>query len=461
MATAWDRRSPGEQARRRRRALEEWLPTATEFAPHWTRALGDVGLVPGDVTTWGELARLGPSIQGDLAHRGGMGLVQRPTEGQAAALVRPAGLLARLTARAVDGPDVRRLVLDEYKPVHMTRAGVGDHLVVASSRADMRRSLRVGERAAGLLGLTDHDHLVSAVPAGPRAPYWRVQALALGGRLLALHPRGHGDGLDRCVDAFDLLPVTAVACPPDEAVRWAEQLRAADADVSRVVFVLLVGPPAGEDVRGEVVDAWRAAGAREHELVVRHVWAPDVHRSLWVECREGAEGVHTMPDLELLEVVDGDTGQPTTGGGDLTVTTVGWRGTTLLRYRTGHRVGAIATDRCPACGRTVPRITGAVEQDAWHLRLAHPDRFAWFDTRAIDDAAGGLAGVRAWRVVIDRDGDDDVYDLEVAGIDGVAGRLADRVAELTGVRARHTTDIADRDRLVAEVATGGRIVDTR
>lgn len=462
MVERWDRRSAGEQQRVQRRLLASWLPQATGFAPHWAQAATAAGMAPGEVTTLGDLRRLTPTIQGDVVANGGAALVQRPTDAQLRDLV-PRDTLQRLGLRRMRDPRRRRreLMLAQFKPVHALRGGLGERLAIVSSRADLDRAMRAGARAAAVLGLTDHDSMVSAVPAGPSAAYHQAQVLGLGSHVLGLHPRGHGDDLDRCVDAFGLLPATAVACLPDEAIAWAEVLRSRDADVSRVVRVLLMGPPGDEAHRGAVEEAWRSAGALEHELVVRHVWSPDVLRGPWAECREGISGLHTMPDLDHLEVVDADSGRAHDGPGDLTVTSVGWRGTTLLRHRTGVRIAGLATVPCPDCRRTVPRVVGAVEQAAWHLCLEADGRRRWLDTRAFDDAVGGLAGIDEWRVVVRADEGRDGYHVEVAGMGGAAARLAARVKELTAIEAASASEVDDPGALAAQVASRGRVVDDR
>lgn len=434
---AWDRRSPTEQARIEELELADWLPAAVSFAPYWSDRAEQLDLDPGELVTRTALLQFPPTLQGDLAARGGTALVQRPTESQVKA-VAATSLLADL-ARAIgrdqqDGK--RRVLLEQFKPVHVTRGGVADELAIASSRADLDRWHRVGARAASVLGLGDHDYLVSAVPSGPTAEFWSVHALALGSSMLGLHPRGHEQDLDRCIEAFSLLPATAVACRPTDAIAWAHQLAAADADVSRVVCIILVGPPPTDDQREAVLDAWRHAGALESDLVVRSMWAPDVHRSIWVECAEGIEGLHTMPDLEVLEVLDAITGGVSEGGGDLTVTSLGWTGTTLLRFRTGTRVDRLVTGDtpCPACGRTVPRLTGAVQPGVWQPALRRDEGLVTLDLRALALELDATPA-EVWRVALQRRQGVDGYIVELGGevgedrLDGIK----DQLGRATGV----------------------------
>lgn len=447
MVAAWDRRSDKDQRQVRDDLLAEWLPQALTFAPFWARAAAQHGVEVGPRGDLATLLRVPPSLQADVLGGNGAGteLVQRPSESQ----VKSAGstsLLLRI-ARNIGEDDregKRRTLLEEFKPVHVVRAGVADQLALASSRADLDRAHRAGARAAAVLGLADQDYLVSAVPAGPSSAFWGVHALALGASMLALHPRGHGDGLDACVEAFRLLPATVVVVPVGEAEAWAEEVARADADVSRVTTVVVVGP-VDDDQRQRIRAAWRASGALENELVVRSVWAPDVSRVLWAECREGAHGYHTQPDLELLEVLDGVDGTPTEGAGDLALTSLGWAGTTLLRYRTGALVQPLQYGTCPGCGRTVPRVPADVVDDAWDVRLRRGDLDVHLDLRALGLALDGT-GVPAWRVELLPPADDAASHDRV--VVEVAGSGVDRTAVSTAV-LRGTGIAPD------EVRTGG------
>ncbi len=466
MPAAWDRRSASEQARAEELLLAEWLPGAVAFAPHWTARAERIEADPRTLVTRADLDRFAPSLQGDVATRGGAALVQRPTESQVKAMA-SGSLLGRI-ARGISGDQLdgkRRVLLEEFKPVHVTRGGAAAELAIASSRSDLDRAHRAGARAAAVLGLGDHDYLVSAVPAGPSAAFWGVRSVALGASMLALHPRGHGDTLAQCVDAFDLVPATSVACLPEEAVAWADVLADADADVSRVVHVVLVGPPPTDEQREAVVEAWRRAGALGHELVVRTLWAPDVHRGLWAECADGIEGLHTTPDMEVLETLESLSGGVTDRGGDLTITTLGWRGTTLLRYRTGVRVASLRADGepCPACGRTVPRIVGAVQPAAWQPSLRRKDGEVTLDLRALAVELEASAAA-VWRVSLQRRRGVDGYVVELGGdIErSQVERLRGRLDRSTGVPvtsimvSREVEPVANRIRVL-----GSPFVDNR
>jgi hypothetical protein len=214
--------------------------------------------------------------------------------------------------------------------------------------------------------------------------------------MLALHPRGHGDPLERVVESFALIPATAVAVHPDDAIELAGLLAEVDANTARVDTVILVGPPPRPEQRDEITAAWRDAGADVGDLTVRSLFASPEARALWAEDSTG--GLVTYPDLEVLEVIDPTTLQPTTGPGELVYTSAGWHGTALLRFRTGVYVDGLVDGE--ANGRSVPRLVGEIVPRGWQLTVHDAKGGAHvLDLRGIDAA---LADVRvtAWRAEV-------------------------------------------------------------
>lgn len=429
MTAPWDRRSDEEHQRVAALALQQWLPAATSFSAFWAdraRALDGAGRL----TTAADLERFSPVREADVRGAGGPGcpaLLMRPTQEQVKARASSSMLLGLAGAiRREGGEGGRRAVLEEYKPIHVHRGGADDDLAIAYSRSDLDRLHRCGARAARVLGLDDADYLVNAVPSGPRLRWWGVYHLALGASILALHPRGAGDPLERILDSFALVPATVVAVTVDEAMALPALMVEHGVEAPRVHTVVTVGPPPDDDTRAAVRDAWRAAGATESDLVVRALWAPPEARALWAEPREEPTGLVTYPDLERLEVLDALTGEPTDGAGDLTITTVGWNGSALLRYQTGAFVEGIDATPCPASGITTPRIVGEVVEQAWQPEVVAPDGVVrHFDFRVAGTILATTPGVESWRI-----------ELQPAARVGAPERV---VVELAG-------EVADRDR---------------
>jgi hypothetical protein len=122
-------------------------------------------------------------------------------------------------------------------------------------------------------------------------------------------------------------------------------------------------------------------------------------------CREGgaAAGLHTYPDVDLVQLVDPDSGDLASDGGELVLTQLGMFGSALLRWRTGDLTsGRIDPSRCQGCGRRVPRVTGV---QAAALVLLSDDRRT-LDLRSVSGALSGRTDLSDWRVVVGRRGRD-------------------------------------------------------
>lgn len=472
MTAPWDRRSPEEHERVAALAVQQWLPAATSFSAFWAERAQQLGVDTRRLTSVADLERFVPVREADIRTVGGPGapaLLMRPTQDQVKARVTSSSLLRMVGAiRREGGEGERRAVLEEYKPIHVHRGGADDDLAIAYSRSDLDRLHRCGARAARVLGLDDADYLVNAVPSGPRLAWWGVYHLALGASILALHPRGAGDTFERVVDVFAQVPVTVVAVPVDEAVELAALMVEHGVEATRVHTVVVVGPPPDTETREAILEAWHAAGATERELVVRALFAPPEGRALWAEPREQATGLVTYPDLERLEVVDALTGEPTDGPGDLTITTVGWHGTALLRFQTGVYVDGIDAAPCPTSGITAPRVVGEVVERAWEPQVVVPDGGRrHFDFRTVGAIVGSVPGVESWRIELrggTREAPDDRVVIEVAGT--VSDRdhedLAERLDAVTGKVPRVVRTVQDAALVDAQVEEAGSpFVDLR
>jgi hypothetical protein len=463
LAAPWDRRTPAEQHRLEAATLSRWSSAVLAAAPFHAQRAGDLGA--GSITDRRSLQRLAPTRERDLLADapGGASAVLRPTEEQVKATADD-GVLAGI-ARAIrrDGAEGKRdAIVQAYRPVQLHRGGATGELLIASSRTDLDRFHRAGARAAAVLGFRGDDVVVSAVPAGPTLDHLGVVHLAAGAGLTALHARGAGDELASVAVAAGRLPTTVLVVRIEEAAALAAAATDAAVDLSGVRTVVAVGPPPPADDRERLTAAYAAVGA---DVRVRAVWGPSVGRSLWAECAEGVHGLHTYPDLEVLEVLDPLTGTPTEGDGDLTLTSLGWHGTALVRFQTGAWVDPLATEGCPGCGRTVPRIVGDVVPHAWELPVAlGSGRRGTVDLRGVAAVAAATPRVGSWRAELvgpAAGGDGDRLLVEFAGPAVDVRDVERRLEAASGMPAELTAGLSDGEVSAAIDAAGGALVDAR
>jgi hypothetical protein len=396
---SWDRRSPASTAKLQSAALRSQVVDAVApFSPWWRARLRDLGRTAQQVSTREGLAELPAAGERDVCSDGD------PRD--AAALVLQAGetgwalhaegprLRAALARRLTSPGSYAALVEADTRPTSFVWAGLGMRFPVASTRGDLDVVARAGARLWQVLGLTRADVAVSGLPLLPTAEVQALELGALGAGAPLLAP---GDDVDDLAEALLLVPATVLALPAADAAEVLDALDEAGAALSELRTLLLVGAP-DDDERARAADALTRAGV---EAAVLGVHVPDGHRLAWAECREGdgRTGLHTYPDLELVEVVDAETGERGGAGGlsELVLTQLGLRGTALLRWRTGDVVDGVTSDPCPACGRTVPRVLGA-RRAALVPVLDLTEGAVAVDVRAVTGAVLGRSEVADWRV---------------------------------------------------------------
>ena len=87
-------------------------------------------------------------------------------------------------------------------------------------------------------------------------------------------------------------------------------------------------------------------------------------KTAWVQCCEKS-GYHLYPDMEYFEAVDKDGNRvPEGSSGELVYTALDWRGSVVLRYKTGDMTEGIEYEPCPFCGKTVPRIKPDIQRSS-------------------------------------------------------------------------------------------------
>ena len=421
---SWDRLTPAQQAKQQQAALRTQLVDAVgPFSPFWRARFRALGTTAQQAAA--DLSKVAPVGERDVCPDG--------DPAGAAALVLQAGESG--WALHAEGPQLRKalasrisrpgsysaVVEADTRPTSFVFAGLGLRYPVASTRSDLDVVARAGARLWSVLGLTRADVLVAAMAPDATATYQGLSLAALGAGAPALFP---GDDPDDVTAALRLVPATVLALHTDTAEELLDDLDEAGAALTAVTTVLLVGAPSDEE-RAAVRDALTRAGLSARVLAV-HV--PEGHRLLWGECAEG-NGLHTYPDLEIVELVDPETADGPGAPGEVVVTQLGLRGSALLRWRTGDLAASLQTGTC-ACGRTVPRLVG-VRRGALVPLLALRSGHRGVDLRGLAAALDGRADVADWRIVVGpspRDGHDEVVVHVVPSGDGDVADLAVAVA---------------------------------
>lgn len=370
----WDTRSPDEyraiQAQRLRRFLrEQVLP----FSPYYRRVVGEAhgfDLVHGldDLTqlpfTTKEL--IAPTKEDPQRSRE---FVLQPTQ----ELIRSHWPLSRKLAlgwsRLTRGEKATREKLaSEYRPVSAFFTTGRSALPTAFllTRVDLQVLEEVGRRIIQVAHIdTSDDKIVSLFPYAPHLAFWQVYYVGVGGAVFTLNTGGGKVlGTEAILQAIQKVRPAFLVGIPGYMYHVLREAYSAKLDLSFMKGLALGGDQVTPGYRARVKELLRSMGVASPR--VQSVFGFTEARKCWAECPgENEAGFHTYPDLEILEIIDPDTGKPVGEGqtGELVYTGLVGRGSCVVRYRTGDLVvGGMTFKACPHCGRTVPRLASQLER---------------------------------------------------------------------------------------------------
>jgi len=291
-----------------------------------------------------------------------------------------------------------------------------------------------------VMGATRADVLISTLPYGPHLPFWQAYYAGQGSGIAALHV-GAG-GVVRPARAAHWMHRAGGSLLLSEPGYAEGFLRGAPPDVfSRLRILGLWATGSVRGARERFTMLLRTGGAPD--AVVTTLFGIPEARVAWAECPpalghpETTHGYHAYPDLEYLEVVDPGSGE-TVGEeepGELVYTSLDWRGSALLRFRTGvlARRG-ITRARCPGCGRSVQRILPDLSYREWQVRVFGSRGRVDVDLADVLPLLWQAHGVPLWQIDVARGGGPEGTDLVHAYL---GGALENDVRELQRSLAPH------------------------
>jgi hypothetical protein len=376
------------------------------FSPLWRRRFAELNRKPAAIKTVADLAALPAMGERDVSPSGdpvGMSaLVLQVSEAGYTLHGKGPEVRHALRLRLGHRDAYRRTVDADTRSTSYTFAGHGFRYPIASTRNDLDVVARAGARLWAVLGLTANDVLMSAMAPSATTEHVALEYAAMAAGAPALFPGSDPASLQA---AIRLAPPTVIAVP----TATAPQILAELTDLGSVRTLLLIGAPSDAERIAAAHGLFRAGGPSDVAILAAH--APAGARVLWGECRQsgGSTGLHTYPDIDIVQTIDPDTGEPAAAGGEVVLTQLGMRGSALLRWRTGDVVSGISTTPCPSCGRTVPRAEG-LRRGALIARLENGQAL---DLRSVAGVMSGRQDIRDWRLAIGRRNRDGVLSTVV------------------------------------------------
>ena len=397
------------------------------FSPHYRRVFDEAGIDPRSIRTLDDLRRVPLSSKADLvppdqpkAHRD---FILQPDEQS----LKEHWGIGRLAWRGLReyfrGSDLRTALDWEYRPIFLTATtGRSTRQVpFLYTRYDLDILRTAGVRLVDITKLTSPEsRVVNLFPYAPHLAFWQVTLASFAGGVFSIGTGGGKVfGTAKNILTIQNLDATAIMGVPGYVYHLLRQAAEQGADFSAVKLIALGAEKVTPELKARMIALLEQMGARD--VCIVGTYGLTEARMAWVECPAiGDDGVlstgyHLYPDLGIFEVIDPDSGEPVGEGetGELVYTPVDGRGSLVFRYRTGDIAhGGITWQPCPACGRTMPRISSYITRrvSVEDLRLSKIKG----TLVNLDDFAHVLSAhdaVEEWQVEL-RKRNDDPHDLD-------------------------------------------------
>lgn len=415
------------------------------FSPHYRELFDREGIDPRSIRTRDDLRRIPFSSKADLAPEDNPKAFQDFILQPDSQSVRAGWGLARVAWRAgnewLRGRSLRDGLDAEYRPIFLT-ATTGRsarQVPFLYSAYDIDRMREAGRRLVDVSALTREDRVVNIFPFAPHLAFWQVAQAGLAAGIFGIGTGGGKvSGTAKNIKTIANLKATSITGVPGYVYHLLREAVEREADFSAVRQIVLGAEKVTDEQKARMRGLLERMGARDVQIL--GTYGLTEARMAWIECPaedHASTGYHLYPDMGLFEVIDPDSGEPVGEGetGELVYTPLDGRGSLVFRYRTGDIAhGGIARSPCPACGRTVPRVSTHITRRVQieDLRLSKIKG----TLVNLDDFTHTLARCHAaeeWQVEV-RKRNDDPHDLDeivvyVAPRRGFTGEEATRSVE--------------------------------
>ena len=340
----------------------------------------------------------------------------------------------------------------EYKKSHTMYTGGNTAPAVpfVYSGYDIEILKEVGGRLSDIFQLDrENDVIVNAYPFKPHLAFWQTfhTTMSLGATAIQ---SGGGKimGTDKIITAVEKLEATTFFSPPGYAFYALGGAVIFQRDIQYLNTAVLGMDLVSADFKERIREVLMMGGVSEPRVMGEYILSEAKHA--WGECGDST-GYHTYPDLDIIEVINPQTGENLGEGekGEIVYTALDGGGTCVLRFRTGD-LGKLTYEKCPVCDRTVPRILD-VEKSSNYVKMAFPDGEETVNFNALYHLLMNHRSVVQWQLEIAKKNGNDVLNLLISVLKGmdeqeVIAELQEKIPE-TGARIEKITALRLRDLL--------------
>ncbi len=338
----------------------------------------------------------------------------------------PKSLIAKLLWQRAIGNDPKRLLEWIYKPVH-THFTTGRSAVstpVVYSARDIQMLRETGARLFSISGASHDDRAVNVFPYAPHLAFWLAYHALSEMGITSVHTGGGKTmGTEKIIQLIERFKPQILIFIPGYAYHLLRVAALQGRDFSSVKMIILGGERVSPGLREKIRELLVSMGASDVKILATYAFTEA--KTAWIQCDERS-GYHLSPDVEHIELVD-ERGNPVPEDtpGEIVYSSLDWRGSMFLRYRTGDMARGINWGPCPYCGRNLPRLHFDIQRKSEHkeFRLTNL-KGTLVNLNAFFPMLSGMKQIEEWQVILRKKSEDlfglDELVIHVAPKSGIA-----------------------------------------
>jgi phenylacetate-coenzyme A ligase PaaK-like adenylate-forming protein len=337
------------------------------YHPYYRRLFKRNNLNPYSISTTADLAKIPFTTKDDIA----------PTEKEPQ---KPLDFIIRPNKKLIKrySPKLKlirilfnkQLVYDEYKPlhIHLTAGRTSLPVPFLYTNYDLEKLKEAGRRLMDVCNAPKDSIVINGFPYAPHLAFWQTYYAMIANNLLSLQTGGGKImGTARIITAIEKMKASVLSFTPGYAYHLIRKAAKEKRNFSSVKYVLFGGERIPTGLKEKIEELLTSMKSKNPKILGTYAFTEG--KVAWTECDSGY-GYHLYPDFELIETVN-EKGESVEGEkGEIVYTALDFRGTVVLRYKTGD-ISKIHYEKCPNCGRTTPRIDENIERKSEYRALRY------------------------------------------------------------------------------------------
>ena len=394
--------------------------TVLPFSAHYQKLFKTHGIDPASIRSMDDLAKIPFTTKSDL-----LSTPEEPDKMRDFLLIPDRGLLMRkpsVIARAVllgRGPATKKLER-EFRPLMLTSTtGRSSEAVpFLYTQHDIDNLSVAGYRVMRVCQAEKEMRMLNMFPFAPHLAFWITHYAGTEfGVFMLSSGGGKVMGTEGNLRLLKKIKPDVIIGMPTFIYHVLQEMAHAGVKCPNLRKIVLGGEKAPPGIRRKLRSLLQEMGAKEADILCTYAFTES--KMAWSECPYPAGaasgGYHTNADMGIIEIVDPRTGEPVgeRKPGEIVYTPLNARGSVVLRYRTGDVIsGGLVHEKCPHCGRRVPRLVGDISRTS-EIREMRLDKLkgTLVDFNQLEHVLDNFEPVATWQLEI-RKAHDDPLDVD-------------------------------------------------